>query len=74
MLCQVNSAKENDWMGRKLNERSMIYPSHYRQMLTRFPLAGGSKRQGSVSHSTREAKIVAADVTLRTMGLPALSI
>ena len=33
-----------------------------------------SKRQGCVSHSTPEAEIVAADVTLRTMGLPALSI
>ena len=41
---------------------------------TRFPLSGGSKRQGCVSHSTPEAEIVAADVTLRTMGLPALSI
>ena len=41
---------------------------------TRFPLSGGSKRQGCLSHSTPEAEIVAADVTLRTMGLPALSI
>ena len=41
---------------------------------TRFPLSGGSKRQGCVSHSTPEAEIVAGDVTLRTMGLPALSI
>ena len=41
---------------------------------TRFPLSGGSKRQGCVSHSTSEAEIVAADVTLRTMGLPAMSI
>ena len=41
---------------------------------TRFPLSGGSKRQGCVSHSTPEAEIVAADVTLRTMGLPAMSI
>ena len=41
---------------------------------TRFPLAGGSKRQGCVSHSTLEAEIVAADVTLRTTGLPSLSL
>ena len=41
---------------------------------TRFPLSGGSKRQGCVSHSTPEAEIVAADTTLRTMGLPAMSI
>eukprot|EP00435_Cladocopium_sp_Y103_P040038 s2308_g10.t2 len=41
---------------------------------TRFPIAGGSKRQGCVSHSTPEAEIVAADVTLRTMGLPTMSI
>jgi len=31
---------------------------------TRFPLAGGSKRQGCVSHSTPEAEIVAADTAL----------
>ena len=41
---------------------------------TRFPLAGGSKRQGCVSHSTPEAEIVAADTALRTLGLPALSL
>ena len=40
---------------------------------TRFPLAGGSKRQGCVSHSTPEAEIVAADTALRTLGIPALS-
>lgn len=28
---------------------------------TRFPLAGGSKRQGCVRHSTPEAEIIAAD-------------
>ena len=38
---------------------------------TRFPLAGGSKRQGCVSHSTPEAEIVAADTALRTLGIPA---
>ena len=47
---------------------------HIQGKQTRFPLSGGSKRQGCVSHSTPEAEIVAADVTLRTMGLPALSI
>ena len=41
---------------------------------TRFPLAGGSKRQGCVSHSTPEAEIVAADTALRTLGIPALSL
>lgn len=41
---------------------------------TRFPLTGGSKRQGCVSHSTPEAEIVAADTTLRTLGIPAISI
>ena len=40
---------------------------------TRFPLAGGSKRQGCVSHSTPEAEIVAADTTLRNHGLPSIS-
>ena len=47
---------------------------HIQGLHTRFPLSGGSKRQGCVGHSTPEAEIVAADVTLRTMGLPALSI
>ena len=47
---------------------------HIQGLHTRFPLSGSSKRQGCVSHSTPEAEIVAADVTLRTMGLPALSI
>ena len=37
-------------------------------------LAGGSKRQGCVSHSTPEAEIVAADTALRTLGIPALSL
>ena len=41
---------------------------------TRFPLAGGSKRQRCVSHSTPEAEIVAADTALRTLGIPALSL
>ena len=41
---------------------------------TRFPLAGGSKRQGCVSHSAPEAEIVAADTALRTLGIPALSL
>ena len=40
---------------------------------TRFPLAGGSKRQGRVSHSTPEAEIVAADTALRTLCIPAIS-
>ena len=47
---------------------------HIQGKCTRFLLAGGSKRQGCVSHSTPEAEIAAADVSLRTMGLPALSI
>ena len=38
----------------------------------RFPLSGSSKRQGCVSHSTPEAEIVAADVAMRAMGMPAL--
>ena len=41
---------------------------------TRFPLSGSSKRQGCVSHSTPEAEIVAADVAMRAMGLPALKL
>ena len=47
---------------------------HVQGKHTRFPLAGGSKRQGCVSHSTPEAEIVAADTALRTLGIPAISI
>ena len=47
---------------------------HVQGKHTHFPLAGGSKRQGCVSHSTPEAEIVAADTALRTLGLPSLSI
>ena len=39
---------------------------------TRFPLSGSLKRQGCASHSTPEAEIVAADVAMRAMGMPAL--
>ena len=41
---------------------------------TAWPLAGQSKKQGCVSHSTPEAEVVAADHALRTVGLPALSL
>ena len=41
---------------------------------TFFPVAMQSKRQGCVSHSTPEAEIVAADFSLRMMGLPALDL
>ena len=47
----------------------MAFGSH-----TRFPLAGGSKRQGCVSHSTCEAEIVAADYALRTHAVPVISL
>ena len=47
---------------------------HIQGVHTRVPLSGGSKQQATISHSTPEAEIVAADVTLQTMGLPALSI
>jgi hypothetical protein len=39
---------------------------------TSFPLAGMSKKQTCVSHSTPEAEIVAADLATRSQGLPAL--
>ena len=39
---------------------------------TRFPLSGSSKRQGCASHSSPEAEIVAADVAMKAMGMPAL--
>ena len=41
---------------------------------TRFPLAGMSKRQGCVSHSTPEAEIVAADHAMSRVGLPAITL
>ncbi len=37
-----------------------------------FPIAGQSRKQGCVSHSTPEAEVVAADNALRSCGLPAL--
>ena len=41
---------------------------------TVFPLAGQSKKQGCVSHSTPEAEVVAADHALRTAGIPCLDL
>ena len=41
---------------------------------TRFPLAGGSKRPGCVSHSTPQAEIIAADYALRTHAIPVISL
>ena len=41
---------------------------------TNFPIHGESKRQGSVSHSTPEAEIVALDHAVRTIGLPAANL
>ena len=41
---------------------------------TNFPIAGHSKRQGCVSHSTPEAEMVAMDYAMRTTGLPAHSL
>ncbi|CAE7705382.1 unnamed protein product [Symbiodinium sp. KB8] len=41
---------------------------------TRFPLAGLSKRQGCLSHSTPEAEIVAADFAMSRLGLPAITL
>ena len=38
---------------------------------TNFPIAGHSKRQGCVSHSTPEAEMVAMDFAMRSTGLPA---
>ena len=41
---------------------------------TFFPIAGYSRKQTCVSHSTPEAEIVAADFALRTAGVPCLAI
>ena len=39
-----------------------------------FPLAATSKKQTAVSHSTPEAEIVAADLAVRTEGIPAVEL
>jgi len=41
---------------------------------TSFPVSGQSKKLACVSHSTPEAEIVAADLAVRTEGLPALQL
>ena len=41
---------------------------------TNCPIAGISKRQGCVSHSTPEAEIVATAYSLRMVGIPALDL
>ena len=41
---------------------------------TFFPLAAMSKKQTSRSHSTPEAEIVAVDMTIRAIGVPALQL
>ena len=41
---------------------------------TNYPIAGFSKRQGCVSHSTPEAEIVAHAFGLRAHGLPSLNL
>ena len=41
---------------------------------TCFPIAGVSKGQGCVSHSTPEAEMVSADYSLRHCGLPCLTL
>ena len=47
---------------------------HIQGSHARFPLAGMSKRQGCVSHSTPEAEIVAADYAMSRIGLPAITL
>ena len=41
---------------------------------TCFPITGGSKTQTCVSHSTPEAEIVSADLSLRHCGLPSFAL
>ena len=41
---------------------------------TCFPLNALSKTQTAVSHSTPEAELVAADIGIRTMGIPCLAL
>jgi len=42
--------------------------------LTQFPFRGQSKRQGCVSHSTPEAKMIAADFAAQREGVPILDL
>ena len=69
----INADADYAGCGQSLRSTSgshmMAFGSH-----TRFPLAGGSKRQGCVSHSTPEAEIVAADFALRTHAVPVISL
>jgi len=41
---------------------------------TMFPLHAMSKKQGSVAHCTPEAEIVAANIAVRCVGIPAISL
>ena len=41
---------------------------------TFFPIQAISRKQTAVSHSTPEAEIVAADLAVRTIGIPSLSL
>lgn len=41
---------------------------------TCFTLQAQATRQGCVSHSTTDSEIVAADMALRTIGIPALEL
>ena len=47
---------------------------HIQGPRTRFPLAGLSKRQGCLSHSTPEAEIVASDFAMTRLRLPAITL
>eukprot|EP00972_Heterocapsa_arctica_P016981 2506801-Heterocapsa_arctica.AAC.1 len=64
-----------DFAGCVASQRSTPgYHFAFRGPDTCFPIAGVSKRQGCVSHSTPEAEMVAADFSLRHCGLPCLSL
>ena len=41
---------------------------------SRWPVAGQSKKQGAVSHSTPEAELISADHAIRTYGAPAFDL
>ena len=62
-----------DFAGCTATKRSTSgYHLQLRGPSTWFPLAGVSKRQACVSHSTLEAELVATTFALRHCGLPAL--
>ena len=66
---------DSDLGGCAATQRSTSGCHHVlRGPFTRFPIVGISKRQGCVSHSTPEAEMVPLCCSIRTVGLPYLTL